>query len=123
MRTLLLTLALVCIPAALAQDPAPAPVPPLVSRVPGTALTLLVPVGPSADFIQVLVRTANPKTVMVRVTLTYLFEGSPVVAVSERPMVNGLDLHSFTVPSYQVPIMSVNIKEFVIASDQTYTGY
>jgi hypothetical protein len=111
------------LPAAMAQDPAPAAIPPTVFRFDGSALATLVPLGPSTDFIEVLVSTANPKTDAVRVTLTYLFQNAKVVAVSERPITNGFDIHSFAVPSYQVPILSVNVKELVVASDQTYTGY
>ena len=122
-NTFLLALALVSLPTALAQDPVPGAIRPAVFRFPGYALASLGPFSPSSDFIEVIVSTANPKTDAVRVTLTYLFEGASVVAVSERPITNGFDIHSFAVPSYQVPIMSVNVKELALTSDQTYTGY
>ena len=97
---------------------------PVIFRIAGAALSQINPsLGPGHDSIQVIVRTENPETVTVRVTLTYLDAGSTVTAVSERPIRNGFDIHSFTVPSCQVAITSINIKELAVVADQTHTGY
>jgi hypothetical protein len=123
MKPLLLMLAF-CNCCAQAPDlcgPQPAQVAPVVFRIPGT--TLSPALGPGGDTIQIIIRTQNPRAVTVRVTVTYVVEGQEVVAFSERPIPNGSDIHSFPVPSYQVPIVSVTVKELTVLTDQMYTGF
>jgi hypothetical protein len=124
MKMFLLMFVLALVASAQAPDlcgPQPAQVAPIVFRIPGTALSPVLGLG--GDTIQVIIRTQNPKVVTARVTMTYLVEGQEIVAVSERPIPNGSDIHSFPVPSYQVPIISVTVKELAVLTDQMYTGF
>ena len=107
-----------------------AQIPPVVFRIPSAQLNGLVPASVAAgDAIEVIVQTSNPAAAAVRITLTYLdAAGKPVTLVSERPIFigvtgKGFDIHSFTVPSSQVPVISVRQTELTVATDQTYTGF